>query len=46
VGEPPVVAGAAAIANAILDAMGVRPTEIPMTPERILSLLDGHTGSS
>ncbi len=37
VGEPPVVPGAAAIANAILDATGVRPTELPMTPESVLS---------
>lgn len=39
VGEPPIVAGAAAIANAIYDAVGVRPTEIPMTPERVLQAL-------
>jgi CO/xanthine dehydrogenase Mo-binding subunit len=39
VGEPPVVPGAAAIANAIYDAVGVRPTELPMTPESILKLL-------
>jgi CO/xanthine dehydrogenase Mo-binding subunit len=39
VGEPPVVAGAAAIANAIFDAVGVRPTEIPMTPESVLAVL-------
>ncbi|TMD67749.1 MAG: xanthine dehydrogenase family protein molybdopterin-binding subunit [Chloroflexi bacterium] len=36
VGEPPVVPVAAAIANAIKDAVGVRMTEIPMTPERVL----------
>jgi CO/xanthine dehydrogenase Mo-binding subunit len=36
VGEPPVVPGAAVIANAIYDAVGIRPTEIPMTPERVL----------
>ncbi len=36
VGEPPVVPVAAAIANAINDAVGVRMTEIPMTPERVL----------
>ncbi len=39
VGEPPIIGGAAAIANAILDATGVRPTTIPMTPERVLTLL-------
>lgn len=35
VGEPPVIPGAAAIANAIHDATGVRPTEFPVTPERL-----------
>ncbi len=39
VGEPPVVPGAATIANAIYDAVGVRPTEIPMTPERVLNAI-------
>ena len=33
VGEPPVIPGAAAIGNAIRDAVGVRLTEIPMTAE-------------
>jgi len=36
IGEPPVVPGAAALANAIADAIGVRVYEIPMTPERIV----------
>ncbi|MBX5455764.1 MAG: xanthine dehydrogenase family protein molybdopterin-binding subunit [Thermogemmatispora sp.] len=35
-GEPPVVPVAAAIGNALRDALGVRLTELPMTPERIL----------
>jgi CO/xanthine dehydrogenase Mo-binding subunit len=37
VGEPPITAGAGAIANAILDAAGVRPSTLPMTPERVLA---------
>jgi CO/xanthine dehydrogenase Mo-binding subunit len=37
VGEPPVVPVAAAIANAIRDAVGARMTELPMTPERVLA---------
>ncbi len=37
VGEPPVVPVAAAIANAIRDAVGVRMTELPMTPERVFT---------
>lgn len=36
VGEPPVVPGAAAIANAIDAATGTRFYEIPFTPERVL----------
>jgi len=35
VGEPPVVPVAAAIANAIRDVVGVRMSELPMTPERV-----------
>jgi len=36
VGEPPVIPGAAAIANAIADAVGVRITDLPITPQRIV----------
>jgi CO/xanthine dehydrogenase Mo-binding subunit len=39
VGEPPVIATAAAIANAIADATGAHPTDLPMTPPRILQAL-------
>ncbi len=39
VGEPPVVPVAAAIANAIRDAVGVQMTQLPMTPERIFASL-------
>jgi CO/xanthine dehydrogenase Mo-binding subunit len=39
VGEPPVVPVAAAIANAIRDAVGVRMAQIPMTPERVFASL-------
>jgi CO/xanthine dehydrogenase Mo-binding subunit len=35
VAEPPIIGPAAAIANAIHDATGVRLTELPMTPERV-----------
>lgn len=41
IGEPPIGPPAATIASAIEDAIGVRPTELPITPERILRLLDG-----
>jgi CO/xanthine dehydrogenase Mo-binding subunit len=33
IGEPPIVAGAAALANAIKDATGVRVTQLPMRAE-------------
>ncbi|RAQ95437.1 xanthine dehydrogenase family protein molybdopterin-binding subunit [Thermogemmatispora tikiterensis] len=39
VGEPPVVPVAAAIANAVKAALGVRLTRLPMTPERVLRAL-------
>jgi CO/xanthine dehydrogenase Mo-binding subunit len=35
VGEPPVIPGAAALANAVADACGARVTELPLTPERV-----------
>ena len=41
VGEPPVVPVAAAIANAIKDAVGARVTVMPMTPERVLASMQG-----
>ncbi len=36
IGEPPVVPGIAAIANAINDATGLRLTAAPFTPEKIV----------
>ncbi|HHY37454.1 MAG TPA: xanthine dehydrogenase family protein molybdopterin-binding subunit [Clostridia bacterium] len=39
-GEPALNATAAAIANAIFDAVGIRVTRIPVTPERMLNLLN------
>jgi CO/xanthine dehydrogenase Mo-binding subunit len=41
VGEPPVIPGAAALANAVRDACGARVLELPITPERVLQALDG-----
>lgn len=40
VGEMGGTPTAAAIANAIYDAIGVRMTQLPMTPERVLAALD------
>jgi CO/xanthine dehydrogenase Mo-binding subunit len=39
VGEVPIVPPAAAIANAIYQAVGVRMTELPMSPARVLEAL-------
>jgi CO/xanthine dehydrogenase Mo-binding subunit len=39
VGETAVVPTVAAVANAIYDAIGVRLTDLPMTPDRILAAL-------
>jgi CO/xanthine dehydrogenase Mo-binding subunit len=35
VGEPPVIPGAAALANAVRAACGARVTQLPLTPERV-----------
>lgn len=40
VGEPPAIPGAAAVANAIRDAVGVRLTSLPMVPAKVLEALD------
>jgi CO/xanthine dehydrogenase Mo-binding subunit len=41
IGEPPVIPPAAALANAIFDATGVRLRELPMTAERVWRALNG-----
>lgn len=41
VGEVPIVPPAAAVANAIARAIGVRVLHMPMTPERVLHALQG-----
>lgn len=43
VGETGILAVAPAIGNAIRDAVGVRLTRLPMTPERVLTALDEQT---
>jgi CO/xanthine dehydrogenase Mo-binding subunit len=46
IGEAPMIPVAPAIANAIFDATGVRITELPMTPERVLAKLkEGREGA-
>jgi CO/xanthine dehydrogenase Mo-binding subunit len=40
IGEPALTPAAAAVANAVADAIGIRICELPLTPERILAALD------
>jgi CO/xanthine dehydrogenase Mo-binding subunit len=42
VGEPPLIPCMPAIANAIYDAVGVRPTEVPILSQAIVSGLNGN----
>lgn len=42
VGEPPITAGAAALANAIRDAAGVRVTETPVRAEQLWGLMQAR----
>jgi CO/xanthine dehydrogenase Mo-binding subunit len=46
VGEPPVIAAPAAIANAVTAATGIRPRRLPMTAPRIWSLLRGDASNA
>jgi CO/xanthine dehydrogenase Mo-binding subunit len=39
IGEPAITPTAAAIINAIYDAVGVRMTRLPATPERVMAAL-------
>ncbi|MGZ6993124.1 MAG: xanthine dehydrogenase family protein molybdopterin-binding subunit, partial [Ilumatobacteraceae bacterium] len=45
IGEPPIGPAAPALANAITDAIGMRPSRLPMTPERVLELIDRTRGT-
>jgi xanthine dehydrogenase YagR molybdenum-binding subunit len=42
--EPPIIPVAPAIANAVADALGVEPAELPLTPWRVLGLLAERHG--
>jgi xanthine dehydrogenase molybdenum-binding subunit len=44
VGEPGLVPTGPAIGNAIYDAIGVRPHDLPLTPDRLLAALDEKQG--
>jgi len=45
IGEPGCVPTAPAIANAIYDAIGVRITDLPITPERVLAEIKKRNGA-
>jgi xanthine dehydrogenase YagR molybdenum-binding subunit len=45
IGEVSTVPTSPAIANAILNAIGVRPTELPIRPDRILAALAGRAAA-
>ncbi len=42
IGEPPTISTAAAIANAVANAIGVRVRSIPLTPQKVLTALAGE----
>ena len=44
IGEPPTISTAAAIGNAIYNAIGVRVPHAPYTPERVLAALAKQEG--
>ena len=44
IGDSGMLGAAAAVANAIEDAVGVRLTEIPFTPERVLAAIEQVCG--
>lgn len=45
-GEPPTVSPAAAISNAVANAIGVRVPFLPITPDRVLAALNPQGGSN
>lgn len=45
IGEPPITAGAAALANAVRDAVGARVTEIPLRDEVVWRAIQGRAAS-
>ena len=46
IGEAVIGPVAPTIASAVADAIGFRPTQLPITPERVLALLDAADGTS
>src|SRR5690606_36721545 len=47
IGEPPTISTAAAISNAVANAIGVRVRSLPITPRKVLDALEGaRTGGT
>jgi xanthine dehydrogenase YagR molybdenum-binding subunit len=46
IGEPPTVSTAAAVGNAVFNAIGVRVPTLPLTPERVLAALGAKGGKA
>lgn len=46
IGEPPTISTAAAIGNAIFNALGVRVPSMPFTPDRVLAALAARKGGN
>jgi CO/xanthine dehydrogenase Mo-binding subunit len=44
-GEPPIIPTAAAVANAVADALGTRIYHLPLTPDRVLAILEKEKGA-
>jgi xanthine dehydrogenase YagR molybdenum-binding subunit len=44
-GEPPMISPAPAIANAVANAIGVRVSFLPLTPDRVLAALEQKAGA-
>ena len=44
IGEPPTISTAAAVANAVHNATGVRVAVLPLTPRHVLEALTGAQG--
>jgi len=44
-GEPPVISPRAAISNAVANAIGLRVSYLPLTPDRVLAALGQKAGA-
>ncbi|MEK9673167.1 MAG: xanthine dehydrogenase family protein molybdopterin-binding subunit [Rhodospirillaceae bacterium] len=44
VGEPPIVPAPAAVANAVENAIGVKAASLPLSPPKVLAMIEGKSG--